>query len=67
MTQKFLMGRIETIGDRKVVVPIQPIHKEVALRHQQTVAALIAAAYLFKGDGSVENLALLKEAARSLA
>lgn len=41
-------------------------HGQEVLAHQQKVAALIAAAYLYRDRPSAKNLAMLTEAARAL-
>ena len=66
---KLIIGRVETSKAGEVdLVPLRAIdpHREDALRHQRKLAALIAAAYLYRDQPSARSLRYLKEAALAL-
>jgi hypothetical protein len=66
--KRMIMGRVVELDDhRQEIVPInsQP-HAEATLIYQRHLAALIAAAYFFKSDGSEEALRRLMAAAREM-
>jgi len=65
MTTKLIMGKIELApGGERVVVPLAK--KQEVSSHQKKVAALIAAAYLYKEEHSFESIERLKRAAEVL-
>lgn len=68
---KLVIGRLENLDhDRGVVVPLGPVREEshdaVTLKYQRRLAALIAAAHLYKELHTVESIERLKRAAEGL-
>ena len=63
-----IIGRVEfDEGGGRSIVPLStPSHKQTTLEHQRKVAALIAAAYLYRDEPSKQHLEYLAEAAQGL-
>ena len=64
---KLVVGRVvELDSGKRGVAPLGPSHSEVALEYQRHLAALIAAAYLYKDLHTVESIERLKRAAEAM-
>lgn len=70
MTKQLIVGRVVDLDDgRKGIVPLDTqitTHGVQVLEHQKKTAALIAAAYLYRDNPSLETLHALKQAAHNL-
>lgn len=67
--KKLILGRVVEYDNQTGVVPLSnqlTEHDVRVLDHQQRLAALIAAAYLYRDDPSEHHLNLLEEAARAI-
>ncbi len=61
---KLIVGKLEIDGNEKVIVPLAK--KQEVMEHQKKMAALIAAAYLYRDNPCEESIYKLLHAATDL-